>query len=301
MNGITVLPWILAAAAFLLFYFYFRLRERLVFHRISAMLDRAIAGDFEEREFSESALSSVEAKLSSFLAATSISAAQIKKEQQNMKTLLSDISHQTKTPIANLLLYCQLLEEQPLPDSCQTAVRALHTQTEKLNFLIGSLIKLSRLEAGIISVHPQIQSIEPILQSVCRQIAPKAAQKSISVLLEPSSQTAYFDAKWTEEALYNLVDNAVKYTPSGGSVWIRVIAYELFTRIEVQDTGIGISEEEQSKIFQRFYRSSAAAAQEGVGVGLFLTREITAAQGGYCTVQSSLSAGSTFSLFLPRS
>ena len=244
----TVLPWILAAAAFLLFYFYFRLRERLVFHRISAMLDRAIAGDFEEREFSESALSSVEAKLSSFLAATSISAAQIKKEQQNMKTLLSDISHQTKTPIANLLLYCQLLEEQPLPDSCQTAVRALHTQTEKLNFLIGSLIKLSRLEAGIISVHPQIQSIEPILQSVCRQIAPKAAQKSISVLLEPSSQTAYFDAKWTEEALYNLVDNAVKYTPSGGSVWIRVIAYELFPRIEVQDTGICISEEEQSKI-----------------------------------------------------
>ena len=92
--------------------------------------------------------------------------------------------------------------------------------------------------------------------------------------MEPTELTARFDPKWTAEALYNLVDNAVKYTPAGGRVTLRAVGYELFCRIDVTDTGPGIPEDEQARIFRRFYRSPAASGQEGVGIGLYLARQI---------------------------
>ncbi|MGL4790465.1 MAG: sensor histidine kinase, partial [Phocaeicola sp.] len=104
---------------------------------------------------------------------------------------------------------------------------------------------------------------------------------------------------WTAEALYNIIDNAIKYTPSGGSVRISVTAYQLFCRIDVTDTGIGISEDETAKIFSRFYRSQQVTDKDGVGLGLYLAREIMAAQGGYIKVASKSDCGSVFSVFLP--
>ena len=109
-----------------------------------------------------------------------------------------------------------------------------------------------------------------------------------------------FDRKWTAEALGNLVDNAVKYTPPGGRIRVSAKAYEMFVCIEVADDGMGIKEEETAKIFQRFYRSRQAAEEKGVGIGLYLTREIIREQGGYVKVASSPGAGSVFSVFLPR-
>ncbi|MNW68015.1 Signal transduction histidine-protein kinase ArlS [compost metagenome] len=95
------------------------------------------------------------------------------------------------------------------------------------------------------------------------------------------------------------MDNAIKYTETGGSMDIKVMAYELFCRIDITDSGIGIAEEEQGKIFTRFYRSPTVNSQEGVGIGLFLAREIIAAEGGYIKVRSHYDRGSTFSIFLP--
>ena len=113
--------------------------------------------------------------------------------------------------------------------------------------------------------------------------------------------SACFDPKWTAEALYNIMDNAIKYTPQGGKVRVTVQAYELFCRIDISDTGIGISEDEIPKIFSRFYRSSAVSQEEGVGIGLYLSREIITMQGGYIKVSSEPDKGSCFSVFLPRS
>lgn len=112
--------------------------------------------------------------------------------------------------------------------------------------------------------------------------------------------SALFDPKWTEEALCNLLDNAVKYTPAGGRVSVEIRPYEMFTAVCVQDTGPGIPEAEQAKIFGRFYRAPSAYQTEGVGIGLYLTRQIAAGQGGYIKVESSPGAGSIFSLYLPR-
>ena len=146
---------------------------------------------------------------------------------------------------------------------------------------------------------PKRHGIQQLLEDAASQTAPKAEAKDIALTVEPADLTARFDPKWTTEALYNLVDNAVKYTPSGGAVTLRARAYELFCRIDVTDTGPGIPEAEQARIFQRFYRSPSASEEEGVGIGLYLARQIAAGQGGYLKVSSRPGAGSTFSLFLP--
>jgi len=276
-----------------------RRKTRKLMETMDRMLDAAIDGSFLEAHFDESLLSALETKLAHYLSASEVSAKNLTAEKEKIKELIGDISHQTKTPLANILLYGQLLAEQELPQSARDCVEPLNAQAEKLRFLIESLVKTSRLETGIFSLHPQNASISELLQITARQIAPLAEKKQISLTCMDTDAKAQFDPKWTVEALANLLDNAVKYTPPGGSVTVQAQPYELFCKISVTDSGIGIDEAEQAKIFSRFYRSPAVAQQPGVGIGLYLAREIAAAEGGYLRVESAPGRGSTFSLFLP--
>ena len=133
------------------------------------------------------------------------------------------------------------------------------------------------------------------------QFTPKAAEKGIALTLASTDAQAVFDPKWTAEAVCNLLDNAVKYTPAGGTVAVEVIPYQMFCRVNVTDSGPGIPEEERARVFQRFYRSPAAYETEGVGIGLYLTRQIAVGQGGYVKASSQPGRGSCFSFYLPRS
>jgi signal transduction histidine kinase len=278
----------------------YRQRTKKTLEKIGDMVDTAIDGSFAEDVFDESALSAVEAKLARYLSICTVSSKNMLSEKDKIKGLISDISHQTKTPIANILLYSQLLSEHELPEDCTICVKALSAQAEKLNFLISALVKMSRLETGIITVSPKQEAVQRLLGEVREQIMPKADTKGISVIMEDTGIKACFDLKWTTEAVYNIVDNAIKYTGSGGSIIVKAIPYEMFCRIDITDNGIGIADDEQNKIFTRFYRSGAVSKQEGVGIGLFLAREILAAEGGYIKVSSMLGSGSVFSVFLPR-
>ena len=288
---------LLAAVGFAL---WTHLRTRRMLDTLDQMLDDAIRGDFQESLYDESRLSALETRMAHYLASNAVSARNLAEEKDAIKTLIGDISHQTKTPIANLLLYAQLLEEQDLPPESRGYVSALEGQAEKLRFLIDALVKTSRLETGVLAMTPKRHGLQQLLEDAASQAAPKAEAKDIVLTAEPTDLTAKFDPKWTTEALYNLVDNAVKYTPAGGRVTLRAVGYELFCRIDVTDTGPGIPEAEQAKIFQRFYRSPSASEEEGVGIGLYLARQIAAGQGGYLKVASRPGEGSTFSLFLPR-
>ncbi len=267
---------------------------------IRRMLDSAIDGSFKEDTFDESLLSSLESRLNHYLSSSVVSARNLTAEKEKIKALLADISHQTKTPLSNIMLYAQLLEEQNLPGESGECVAALRGQTEKLNFLITALVKLSRLETGVFTLNTTLNAIAPMLEAVADQFISKAEQKGIQFTLDSTNAFAIYDYKWTEEALCNLVDNAIKYTPYGGRIQISVKEYDLFCRIDITDTGIGISEEDQAKIFTRFYRSRSVSEQEGVGIGLYLTRQIITGQGGYMKVASVLGDGATFSIFLPR-
>ncbi|CAM4497582.1 MAG: HAMP domain-containing sensor histidine kinase [Paenibacillus macerans] len=279
--------------------FLYRKYVRNTLKTIDNMITAAIDGSFSEHVFDESLLSSVEAKCAQFLSIYSVSSQKLLAEKNKINKLISDIAHQTKTPVANILLYSQLLGEYDLPQDVSICVKALNSQAEKLHFLTDVLVKTSQLETGIISVSPRRETVQKLLDYVRHQVFPKAEAKGISLAIPDTAIHARFDLKWTAEAVYNVVDNAVKYTDKGGSIVVRVSEYELFCRIDITDTGIGIAEEEQTKIFKRFYRSPAVQMQEGVGIGLFLTREILTAEGGYIRVKSDFGSGSTFSIFLP--
>lgn len=279
---------------------WFRRREKNTLESMDKMLDEAIQGTFSQADYDESLLSAVETRLAEYLDASAVSTRNLQAEKDTIKTLIGDISHQTKTPIANILLYAQLLGEQALPPSAEALTSALELQAEKLKTLIESLVKTSRLETGILTFHPVKGPLEPMLEEAVLQLRPKAAEKGVTLTLVPTQDEAKFDPKWTAEALCNLLDNGVKYTPPGGAVTVKVTSYEIFCRIDVTDTGIGLAEEEQAKVFQRFYRAAQARDVEGVGIGLYLVRQIAAGQEGYVKVVSTPGKGSTFSLFLPR-
>lgn len=277
-----------------------RRRTAGLMDRLDKMLTEAMEGGFPGESFNESRLSSLESRLAQYLAAAQDSAVNLKNQRDQINSLVSHISHQTRTPVANLKLYSQLLEEQTLEPQATDCARAISAQTEKLESLMDAMVKSSRLETGIIVLHPERRSIGPVLSRAVEQYMPKAGEKGIELSAGSGEGEAVFDAKWTEEALCNLLDNAVKYTPEGGKVTVSSRDFEMFSVISVQDTGPGIAREEQAKVFSRFYRSPAVRDAAGVGLGLYITRQIAESQGGYVKLESAPGRGCRFSLYLPR-
>lgn len=279
------------------------LDARRTVRRLDRMLSTAIDGGFGEESFDESAPSALESRMARFLNGSARSLRGVQRQRESIQRLLSDISHQTKTPLANLRLYSSLLMEEELTPRQREQAQVIFQQSEKLSFLIETLVKLSRLETDVLAVTPKSQPLSPLLERAASQAKAAAEQKGIALQLHLQQQAemkALYDLRWTAEALGNLLDNAVKYTPPGGCIQVSATQYELFCRIDVRDNGIGIAEEEQAQIFGRFYRGRQVREQEGLGIGLYLAREIAQKQGGYLKLSSRPGQGSTFSLYLPR-
>ena len=236
-------------------------------------------------------------KLSDILKSHSIKQ---KKEKDAITELISDISHQLKTPLANLNIYNSLLLDENLDkDKRIEFTENMKNQIEKLNWLMESLIKMSRLEAGIIKLNTENQSIsQTVLQSILA-LSKKAEKKGINIIFNGEDMELVHDSKWTQEAICNILDNAVKYSANNSKIKVSLMKYELFCCIAIEDEGNGISESDINKIFTRFYRGENTKSIEGVGIGLFLARKIISEQGGYIKVKSILEKGSVFSIFLP--
>ena len=275
-------------------------RSRRTLRRLDEMLTAAVDGSFQEGRFDESALSALEARMARFLNGSALTRQAVEEERSAIQTLISDLSHQTKTPVANILLYASLLAEGELSPAQREQARLLRQQSEKLAALIQTLVKASRLETGALALTPKVQPLQALLEEISLQCAPAARAAEIQLTVEPAGAAACYDRKWTEEALLNVVDNALKYTPAGGTVRVWAESFELFCAVHVEDNGPGIPEKEQGAIFGRFYRGEEVRDQEGLGIGLYLTREILRREGGYVKVFSRPGAGSRFSLYLPR-
>ena len=226
----------------------------------------------------------------------------IAKERADLQELISDISHQVKTPIANLkIINNTLLENEVPPQKQKEFLTAQASQLDKLDFLMQAMIKTSRLETGVISLDQKQQPVYDTLATALSWILFNAEKKQIDVQVEcPEHLDARHDRKWTSEALFNILDNAVKYTPASGQIRVSVEGLEMYVKINIADTGIGISEQHQGTIFKRFYREDAVHDVEGIGIGLYLAREIVTLQEGYIRVASEIGQGSTFSVFLLR-
>lgn len=223
------------------------------------------------------------------------------REKKQMKSLISDISHQTKIPLANMKLYQEFLQEEELSEKGREFLRRMEEQTEKLDFLLQSMVKMSRLENGIIQIKKEKGKLQETLTAAVSQIVPVATQKEMTLHVDCKPDLLLnHDRKWTEEAIFNVLDNAVKYTDPKGNIEIQVIPQEIFTKISIRDNGKGILLERQAEIFTRFYREPEVHDNHGVGIGLYLTRKILELQNGYIEVRSEAGKGSEFCLYLPN-
>lgn len=272
--------------------------------RLCGLLDEMTAGGMElpEMEEEESLFYKINHRLIRLYEIMGENRRSIAKERTRLQELISDIAHQVKTPIANLKMVNATLLEEPVPEDKQKEfLQAVGGQLDKLDFLMQAMIKTSRLETGVISLEKKEQPVYDTLAAALGGILLSAEKKQLQVRVDCKEELRVaHDRKWTSEALFNLLDNAVKYTPAGG--WIRVFAEnrEMYLKIDIADTGKGIAEQNQGAIFRRFYREEAVQGTEGVGIGLYLAREIITMQGGYILVSSSPGQGSTFSVFLPH-
>ena len=295
----------------------YRKREKKLKISILQMLEEASSGSFQDKRFDETSVSEVENRMWNYLENRQTAMERIERDRQRMQSQISDIAHQAVLPVSNIVLYTQLLEENLSNGFTGTKINeienvqltkaevseiiseitAIRDEIGTLDFLIQSLVKLSRMENGIINLNAEKQQIKPMLDLVKQQFAIKAKNKGIDFLIEDTEETAVFDRKWTLEAVANIVDNAVKYTQEGGRISIHTEVLPSLVRIDITDTGIGIREEEQGAVFSRFYRSVETSNSRGVGIGLYIAREVMRAQNGYIRLRSEYGNGSTFSLY----
>ena len=294
-----------------------------VIERLDQMLDDALNGTFSESNYDETKLSRLESKWKEFLGTSVLSNQNLEAERHRLEQFISDISHQTKTPMTNIKMYTELLCEEIKTLQKKTAddqeistdnaslrkieryAEEIRKQNERLEFLIDSLTKLSRLESGTLEVVANQSDINELVKSGIAAVKPKADMKQITFITDDeeggSPKVASFDMKWTLEALINVLDNAVKYSPEGGRVEVNLSETEMYAAIHVIDEGQGITEEDATKIFGRFYRSSEVQQDDGVGIGLYLTREILSKEDGYIKVISNeRRKGGEFILYLRK-
>ncbi len=222
------------------------------------------------------------------------------REKERVKGLISDISHQTRTPVANIKLYLELLGDEKLSQSGQEFLGKIQGQMEKIDFLMQSMVKMSRIETGILQIHKEDKNLYETIRHAVASVVPEAAQKKIALYVDCEEEMFIrHDSKWTEEAIYNVLDNALKYTEPGGKIHIQAERQELFVKLSISDTGKGIAPERQAEIFTRFYREPEVHDKPGVGIGLYLARTIMELQKGYIEVQSEVGRGASFRLYFP--
>ena len=266
-------------------------------------LDNMINGNEEPTQISDSETlyARISHRLSRLYGIMQETRRKVDEERQELQRLVSDISHQVKTPVSNLKMVTDTLLTKPVTDQERIDfLQGIRNQTDKLDFLFQALVKTSRLETGVIRLEKRDWLLFDTLAQAMSGIVYSAEKKDIAVTVDcPEDLQLSHDSKWTAEALFNLLDNAVKYTPAGGKISVSVEQWEMYIKLNITDTGKGISESNQASIFRRFYREEEVHDDPGDGIGLYLAREIITLQGGYIQVTSEIGKGSTFSVFLP--
>ncbi|OUO27047.1 HAMP domain-containing sensor histidine kinase [Eubacterium sp. An3] len=300
---------------------YYRKRMQAATQMLLERLDRAIGGEMQEEIFDESVDAAVTERLNRLLELTNMHQEQAATERDTIKSIISNITHQIRTPVTNIMLYTGLLQEivaAPGQDGGVTEnishlLLKLQKQADKLDFFMKELVKSTYTEQEMISLHPEMTDVQEIVAAACQTVELSAMKKGIFIAVQPAGdvqqhgkeETAdgilcYADRKWTVEALANVLDNAVKYSPSGSRIDVRLRTGESFLCVEIEDRGCGIREEEQGRIFERFYRAEEVSAEPGFGIGLYLVREVLSRQGGYARVKSAPGEGTTMYLYLSR-
>lgn len=277
----------------------FLLFSEKICNHMDVLMDQGIV---ETDSYEETLPSKITMRLKKLIGVTTELAARSDRQKQEVQQMVSDISHQLKTPIANIVMYSDTIADLQLPREQELKfLNVMRQQVKKLDFLVQALIKMSRLESHMISLQKENTFLFQTIAHAVSSAALSAEKKKIKLVVSCDEKLLLrHDVKWTGEAIFNVLDNAVKYSHEGGEIKLTAEQWQMYTKVEIEDNGIGIAPEHKNDIFKRFYRENTVHQAEGIGVGLYLTRHIFAQQGGYIKVNSALGKGSVFSLFLPN-
>ena len=272
--------------------------------KISAGIDKIIDGDFSvEFNFDkEGILSRLESQFYQMGKRISLSLEDLSTEKENIKSLVTDISHQIKTPLASIKVFNSILLEGELSlEEEKEFLEKTNYEIDKLQGLSNSLIKVSRMEVGVIEIKKESSDIKKTILEAVNGLYLKALEKNIDININKlNSLEIKHDARWTKEAIFNILENAVKYTESNGQINIGMETLDTYIRIDIEDSGIGIPQNDIHRIFERFYRGSSdiVANLEGSGIGLYLSRKIIEEQEGSIIFSSKEGVGTKFSIIL---
>lgn len=222
----------------------------------------------------------------------------LKKEKESLKDSLSDISHQLKTPLTSITLMLDTLRENPsLPEEEQREIlNNMHRKIKNTNFLVHSLLKLSKFDADTIEFKRKNNRIDTILKEVCDNLSTLSDLKDMNIHIQGNAkEELYCDYKWQVEALTNIVKNCLEHSENSSSINIEYKTNEIFTKITIQDYGVGIDSKDIPHIFERFYKGKNSS-KDSIGIGLALAKAIIEKENGYITVESKRGQGTTFTI-----
>ena len=286
----------------LFFVVWWSIREkRKTYRRIDELLDRVLNQEIIlDSDVKEGEYSALVSKIKQIQEVLENHARSAETEKEQVKSLVSNMSHQLKTPLANLSLYAEILGKSELSKERKNEFFSkMQRQIEKLNWMVESLSKMVKLEQNLDDFEIKNTKIRQTILDAVDTVYEKLEKKDIQLDMESfEDQFLYHNRKWTVEVFVNLLENAIKYTEKGGFISIRVKSYELYTEIQISDNGRGIRQEELTDIFKRFYRSPEVENMEGSGIGLYLCNLILEKEKGYITAISEYGKGSCFSVFL---
>lgn len=276
-------------------------QKRRTYRMIDRLLDNVLNQEtIEDSDVKEGEYSALVSKIKQIQEVLGSHIQNAEKEKEQVKSLVSNMSHQLKTPLANLSLYGEILgRNEVTPKQKEEFSGKMQRQIEKLSWIVESLSKMVKLEQNIDGFEVQNIGIKQTLLEAVDTVYDKLEKKEMDLVMEPfEDRLLYHNRKWTVEVFVNLLENALKYTKKGGRILISVKSYELYTEISFSDTGQGIRQEEMTDISKRFYRSSEVENMEGSGIGLYLSKLILEKEKGYITAASQYGKGSRFSVFL---
>lgn len=272
-----------------------------MYQTIDRMLDEILDGEpISQSDIREEEISVLASKAKRVKEKVDLGISTAEEEKEQVKSLISNMSHQLKTPLAGLMMYREMLEDEGTDEEMRKRfLGKMKGQSEKIDWILKSLFKMVNLEQGAVVFEAEALPVRDTILDAVAASLDKADRRGIEILTEPfEDRLLWHNRKWTAEVLVNLLENAVKYTEPGGCITISVNPMEMYTEIEVRDTGRGIRKEELNEIFKRFYRSRDVENIEGSGIGLYLSRLILEQEKGYMTAESELGEGSKFSVFL---
>lgn len=296
---ILVISLILCAAALVISIAYFLLQWKKLDH----ILESYQSGNYDDtalHDLYETRESRIVNQLHRILASSDFKEKQAIGKKNQVMELVSDLSHQLKTPLANIIMDMELLQEESLSEEERKEfLEHTKSQAGKMQWLMNNLLKASRLENGIIHFEAYNTEIKETIAKAVSAVYAQAANKNIRLSVEEFQNfTIYHNPKWTAEAMSNILENAIKYSPENSRITISITRLDIYTRITVSDEGIGIPEREYNLIFKRFYRGKNVEQQEGSGLGLYLAQLILQQEKGYITISSIVGRGSSFHIFL---